>query len=156
MVHITFHNTTYKLFLSSITNLRVEVLMCLYAPFALPRRLIAAMPEAVTDTPEHSLPPLPLNCYHQTYQMIICNSNEKRFQLYLIILKLYVILINTWKQLLSNVTNAYAKFANCPSKLVTQIKFVRKWKTFNLYIKYYDASKGQFDCVFLTNACAYR
>ncbi|RHN73331.1 hypothetical protein MtrunA17_Chr2g0297301 [Medicago truncatula] len=43
-----------------------RVLTCLQAPFIPPRRLIAAVPEAVTVTLEHSLAPLPLNRSHQT------------------------------------------------------------------------------------------
>jgi len=42
------------------------VLTCLQAPFVPPRRLIAAVPEAITITPEHSLPPFPLNHFHRT------------------------------------------------------------------------------------------
>jgi len=66
-VHITFHNTSYTLFLSSITDLSVRVLTCLQALFVPPRRLIAAVPEVVTITLEHSLSPLPLNRSHRTY-----------------------------------------------------------------------------------------
>jgi len=65
---LTFHNTSFTLFLSSITDLSVRVLTCLYAPFFPLRRLVAAIPEAVTVTPEHSLSPLPLICFHQTDQ----------------------------------------------------------------------------------------
>jgi len=63
-----FHNTSYTVFLSFITDLSVKVLTCLQAPFVPPRRLIVAVPKAITITPEHSLPPFPLNRSHWTDQ----------------------------------------------------------------------------------------
>ena len=41
------------------------MLTCLHAPFVPPRRLIIAVPKAVTVTPEHSLPSLPFNRSHR-------------------------------------------------------------------------------------------
>jgi len=68
---LTFHKTSYTLFLNSITDLIVRVLRCIQALFVAPRRFIADVPEVGTVTLEHSLPPLPLNRSHRTYHLVL-------------------------------------------------------------------------------------
>ena len=61
----------YEIFMLGKGSVTVRVLKFLQAPFVPPRKLIVAMPKAITVTLEHSLPPLRLNRSHRTNHMTL-------------------------------------------------------------------------------------
>jgi hypothetical protein len=75
-LHITFHNTSYTLSFSSITELSVGVLTCLQAPFVPPQKNHRHHTGIHYRSLEHSLPPLQLNRSHRTYHLALAGGEH--------------------------------------------------------------------------------